>query len=306
MKESGIAKQIRIVNLLLTILAVLLIAKILYDDFSNIYNSKQIAAEPLGAGMGAVEPSANLEEDVTPSVDLSRGFNFSPIAEDELMGAFQIDHTVENRYYSVGETWWDESKVEFHNGIVELNLACSEDAAKDGWHGAQVKALCETGYGLYEVEMKPYVRTPGVVTAFFLYNYACQDEIDIEFNSRNPHRVELNYFAKGVNSGQVGGPVAIDLDFDAFADFHTYGFYYGPNIIVWYIDGIEVYRTDCSETPENVDSKFTAMVNLWAGGNKYTEWLGETVVPEDDSEITAYIKSISYKPTESMDAVQKT
>lgn len=292
MRESNATPRgVKIANVLCAIFGAVLVVILLYQDLSREFRPTVDDAP----GNFVV-----LEENPVPLAappNLSQGFALSQLQQDDLLTTFQIDHTYDSRAV-VGNTIWDNTNVDFQNGIMELNLERSDDPTRDIWHGTQVRALSETGYGLYEVEMKPYVSTPGVVTAFFLYNFSSLDEIDIEFNSQHPNRVELNYFAKGLDLGTVQGqPVIIDLEYDAFADFHTYGFYYGSDIIIWYIDGEEVYRTDCSQTPEDVDSQFYAMVSLWAGGDEYVDWLGQTTEPRDGSGISAYVRAVRYDPS---------
>ncbi|MFV0485505.1 MAG: family 16 glycosylhydrolase [Candidatus Saccharimonadales bacterium] len=300
MKASSIKpRRVVIANFVVAVAVILLIAKIMYDDLlassgnTNVGSNHHITAN---------EPRADSEK---ARVDLAQGFEFRPIEKNEILDYFYIDDSTHRTSFNLGNTNWDQNNVEFSNGIMVLSLDRNNDSSRPGWHGSQVVALSETSYGLYEVEMKPYVSTPGVVTAFFLYNHTSHDEIDIEFNSRNPQQVELNYFAKGVNAGSIKGLITVELEFDAFAEYHTYGFYYGVDLIIWYIDGKEVYRTDCSETPESVDSKFTAILSLWAGGNEYVEWLGQTVEPEDNTGISAYIRSVRYIPEKSIGIVPK-
>ena len=299
--SKNVPVRVRVMSVFVGVVTVVFFTIALYDDIKLHFFSEDVAADV--ETIIIPETQVPLASGPVPLYDLSQGYRIEGMTQSELTDFFRIDHTIGNHVAFCGNTIWDESNVSFEKGEMELSLNPNQSAGENYWLGAQVSALSGTSYGLYEAEIKPYAKTPGVVTAFFLYSFSTLDEIDIEFNSRNPYQVEFNYFAKGIDLGTTAGLVTIDLDFDAYADYHTYGFYYGPDIVVWYIDGEEAYRTDYSRTPETVNSKLIAMMSIWAGGDKYVDWLGQTVVPVDGTTISAYFRAVRYTPVDSMNIV---
>jgi beta-glucanase (GH16 family) len=131
------------------------------------------------------------------------------------------------------------------------------------------------------------------VANFGLYSNS-GDEIDIEFNGRNPNEVELNYWAKGVNSH---GKIA-QLDFDASADFHTYAFLWKPDSLTWYADGKIIWQTVYQETGQPLTEPMPMLMNYWAGTEKLNGWIGY-LSPDDYAtygEVKTAFDWISFTP----------
>lgn len=151
---------------------------------------------------------------------------------------------------------WNPGNVSFSNGIMSLKI----DQDQKGYTGGEFRTKEYFGYGMYQVNMKP-IKNPGVVSSFFTYTGPSDgtkwDEIDIEFLGYDTTRVQFNYFANGVGNHEY----VYNLGFDASEGFHTYGFYWAPDRITWYVDGNPVYSAseDIPDTPGKI------MVNAWPG-----------------------------------------
>gem|GEM_PF-1492328 len=140
--------------------------------------------------------------------------------------------------------------------------------SSSGYTSAELGSNKLYGYGLYEVMMKP-AKVPGICSSFFTYN-SVEDEIDIEFLGNDTTRVEFtlhtggNYnFAHKVHS----------LGFDASLDFHKYAILYLPERIVWYVDGVDVYKYEFTDTKNRLKNELTyIMMNSWIG-NPQLSWI---------------------------------
>ena len=132
--------------------------------------------------------------------------------------------------------------------------------------------------------MKP-AKCVGTVSSFFTYTRNPQwDEIDIEFLGKDTTKVQFNYYTNGVG----GHEKLYDLGFDASEDFHEYGFYWQKDSIIWYVDGVAVYKAT-TNIPQYAGQ---IMMNLW-NGIGVDKWLGafdDTKLP-----VTAQYKWIGYK-----------
>ncbi len=232
----------------------------------------------------------------------AKGYSFKLNGDEEaFLDAFFVNETTSAGNYAIGVTGWSRENVSFGEDGMRLGLERS-DSPTEYWYGSEVSAKFETGYGYYEAEMMPYGAGTGVVTSFFIYNHANVDEIDVEFNSSKPNIVDLCYHAKGVSSG---GPDSlafeIDLGFDSSKEFHRYGFFYGPDMIVWYVDGEEIFRTYYTQTPDKVTSACSVIFSIWAGGERFENWLGESVEPVG-ADMAAYVRRVWHVPLSEMRA----
>lgn len=124
-------------------------------------------------------------------------------------------------------------------------------------------------HGRFEIEMRA-ARGSGLVTGFFLHRSAPRQEIDVEITGNEPCRMLLNvYFNPGsegtdLEYGYRGSPCAIDLGFDASANFHRYAIEWFPDRIRWFVDDILVHdRGSWNPTPVP-HLPMTLHANLWS------------------------------------------
>jgi len=102
-------------------------------------------------------------------------------------------------------------------------------------------------YGYVEAEIRA-AAGPGLITGFFLHRDRPRQEIDIELVGDDPTRMLVNvYFNPGdagssMAYGYRGSPCRIDLGFDATHDFHHYAIEWGPQGVVWRVDGRVIHR----------------------------------------------------------------
>ena len=195
---------------------------------------------------------------------------------------------------------WKSHNVHYEDGIMRLGI--TEEKASAWIDGAEVEYNYTAGeartqnyyhYGDYEVSMKPSANA-GTASTFFVctgpYDLKdgvpnAHDEIDIEFLGDNgmgkdTTKVQFNFFVDGVG----GNEYIHDLGFDASEGFHTYGFRWTANAIVWFVDGEPVYMvtTDTSvKEGKNVriveklpSTAGRILTNYWCGNERAWGWMG--------------------------------
>lgn len=162
-------------------------------------------------------------------------------------------------------TWRANNATFTNDGKLRLALTSS---SYNKFDCAEYRSNFKTGYGLYEVSMKP-AKNVGIVSSFFTYTGPSDgtpwDEIDIEFLGKDTTKVQFNYYTNGVG----GNEKVIDLGFDASQGYHTYAFDWQPDSITWYVDGVAKHRAtkNIPKTPGKI------MMNIW-NGTGVDSWLG--------------------------------
>lgn len=132
------------------------------------------------------------------------------------------------------------------------------DLEKGGHRPYRSGAFASAGeftHGRFEATIRP-ASGAGIVTGFFLHRASPRQEIDIEFVGLHPTRMLTNvYFNPGdegtaFSYGYRGAPCWVELEFDASAEFHTYGIDWRPGCISWLVDGSVVHqRASWDPTP---------------------------------------------------------
>ena len=151
--------------------------------------------------------------------------------------------------------------------------------------GAELASINAYGYGYYSTFMKPS-KCSGVISSFFTYtHYPSWHEIDIEFLGYDTTIVQFNHYT----NGKGGHEYFYNLGFDASLDYHEYGFNWTENEIIYYVDGVAVYRT-ITEIPYH---QSRIMMNIWNVHDDKKEWAGKF----DDSKlpINSSYKWIGYQ-----------
>ena len=178
---------------------------------------------------------------------------------------------------------WSKDDGIYTDDSLKLTMTKSGDTL----YGGEAKSVEHFGYGDFEVSMKPS-NTYGSASTFFLYTGPTDDpdgdgtgnphdEVDIEFLGKDTTKVQFNYF---VNS-QGGHEYWHELGFDASKEFHTYGFRWAEDYIVWFVDGKPVYKVTKSaknplpSTPSNI------IMNYWSGAGDIEGWMGKYAGPTE-------------------------
>ena len=144
-------------------------------------------------------------------------------------------------------------------GKWESGLLCSVDTAGKGF--AQQ-------YGYFEMKAK-FPKGPGTWPAFWLLalrrlidkqNMGFEVDI-IEQYGREPdiHHAVLHWWYPDKKHKGVGDQFVVD---EMYKDFHTYGFMWDEEQMIWYFDGVELWRFP---TPEESKTPHYVLVNLALG-----------------------------------------
>ena len=179
--------------------------------------------------------------------------------------------------------WYSATNVIVGNGIVRLRA----DNQPEFQHGRVIpytSGMLSTGggpdgspprftaqYGYFEAR----VRVPsgrGLWPAFWMLTPAQRPpEIDImEVLSKDPTRVHLHYhYVDGAGIVQDYGAAWEDGDFSA--GWHTFGVEWRPDVIIWYVDGVERNRFEGNDVAHE---PLYMILNLQVGGKD--SWSGPT------------------------------
>ncbi|MEV5895807.1 RICIN domain-containing protein [Nonomuraea fuscirosea] len=144
-------------------------------------------------------------------------------------------------------------------------------------------------YGRFEARMK-LPRGQGIWPAFWMLGndigsvgWPNSGEIDIMENiGREPSTVHGTLHGPGYSGGGgIGAGYSIG---GAFADaFHTFAVDWSPNLIIWYVDGVEYQRRTPSDLGGNrwvFDHPFFMIMNVAVGGNWPGYPDGSTTFPQ--------------------------
>ena len=176
---------------------------------------------------------------------------------------------------------FSSANVTFSNGSLNLSLT----KTNSGYAGGEFRSNEVYGYGFYSTLMKP-AKCSGVISSFFTYiGWPSWHEIDIEFLGNNTNIVQFNHYTNGVG----GHEYYYELGFDASLEYHEYGFSWNKNTLVYYVDGVAVYKTTASIP--SVSGRI--MMNIWNVHDSYKGWAGKF----DDSKlpVTSSYKWIGYQ-----------
>ena len=191
--------------------------------------------------------------------------------------------------YSNGDMFnctWRKSSASVKDGVMSMSV--SKEGS--GYAGAEYRSKSKYSYGFYSVCMKP-AKCSGVVSSFFTYtNKPVWDEIDIEFLGKDTSVVQFNFYTNGKGNSEF----VFNLGFDASLDFHEYAFDWSPKGIVWYVDGVAVYRAEATAQKALPSHSMQIMMNVW-NGIGVDDWLGaldNTALPAK-----AQYKWFAYAPT---------
>ena len=109
----------------------------------------------------------------------------------------------------------------------------------------------------------------------------------MEILGKDTSKVQFNYFT----DGQGNHEYLYDLGFDASEDFHTYGFEWHKDRIVWLVDGKEAYTADANIPV----TEGKIMMNAWCGTG-VDSWLN--AFTDENVPLTAEYEWVRFTPTD--------
>ena len=210
-----------------------------------------------------------------------------------------------NGYYGWGnyeKEYYTEENVTVSDGSLKIT-AKKESKGGCSYTSGRIRTVTDNGeklftakYGKFEARIK-LPEGQGLWPAFWMMpadsvygSWPLSGEIDImEARGRVLDQVSgtIHYGESGSNHRSSSGKYTFDEEND-ITGYHVYGVEWNENTIIWYVDGVEYYRTsnwytmtddgEISNYPAPFDQEFYLILNLAVGGN-YDNYL----VPEDSA-----------------------
>ncbi len=143
---------------------------------------------------------------------------------------------------------WSPQQLSFADGRLTITLEADRaDATGRSCVSGEYRSVDTYGHGTFSTRMVAS-RTPGTITAFFLYTGPHEgtrhDEIDMEIKGDDPTKLAINYWSDGIEQ-----PTVVDLGFDASAGWHDYAFRWTPAALQWFVDGRLVHEETGTRGP---------------------------------------------------------
>lgn len=179
---------------------------------------------------------------------------------------------------------WSPDNVVFHDdGTFDLILRESPEGAQRPYTSGEVASVETATYGKWEWQVQIPEMVSGSVFGMFLYQADHRSrrlEYDIEFVGDDTRSLEINIHMQdeaGHKHFMIGGPITVDLPFDAAQGMHSYEIEVLENQVVFRVDGEEIGRYGPEDMPQGVwrTGEMRAYTDLWAvnpGGQEY--WAG--------------------------------
>lgn len=180
-----------------------------------------------------------------------------------------------------------------------------EDFNDYRYYGAEIFSNELFKYGKFEAKMK-MAYAPGCISSMFIYyndSYKgggkVWNEIDIEVIGKEPNGFQSNIIT-GSKERQITTENIHKLSAPISNDFHIYTIEWTPTYVAWFVDGIQIRRTDATN---DTKAQVAALVesqslrfNIWS--SKSVAWVG-ALSPKNlpISQEIDYIKVYDYDET---------
>lgn len=179
---------------------------------------------------------------------------------------------------------WKPENVVFHDdGSFDLILKESPEGIYRPYTSGEVATKDTASSGLWEWNVQIPQMVSGSVFGMFLFQADASTrriEYDLEFVGNDTNSIEINIHMQddtGRMHRLIGGPITVDLPFDAAQGMHSYQIEVLENEVVFRADGQEIGRFGPEDMPQGVwrTGEMRAYTDLWAvspGGQEY--WAG--------------------------------
>ncbi len=182
---------------------------------------------------------------------------------------------------------WNKENVIFKDSLLHLYITPNkENVGGTAYFGAQCRTSNLFSYGDYGVSLKN-LNVPSTKTSFFTYigndDNLAREGIEIIFSGSDPNSIVFNYYLKGNGEHKY----TYNLNFDSSKEFHTYGFRWNKDNIIYFVDEKPVYITN--KSPFN---KARIYLNNYTESNSIIGWIDK---PSEEIKNDALVKWVSYK-----------
>lgn len=189
-------------------------------------------------------------------------------------------------------TAWDAGMVRRTGEGVELRLEAAGTGADRPMKGGEIQSHTAARTGTWRWRAKVPEMVEGAVFGMFLYKADQKNhpwrEYDIEFVGEDTTKLQLNIFFESEDGGSPvtlgqgkGGPVTVDLGFDAAEGFHDYAITVGEQSAEFFVDGRSVGAFGPEDMPGETwnPGPLRAFADLWAASPNMADWAGEWTDP---------------------------
>lgn len=183
---------------------------------------------------------------------------------------------------------WNKENVIFkENNAIALQITDNiNNYGGTPYYGGEYRSKDLYSYGDYAISMKTVDET-GVRSGFFTHignnDNVAKEGIEILFNGYDTTSVTFNYYIKGNGEHKY----SYYLGFDSSLEYHTYGFRWNKDNIIYFVDSKPVYMVDKSPT-----SKARIHMHYYCENNATVGWLERP--SETASDETINIEWVSY------------
>ena len=164
---------------------------------------------------------------------------------------------------------WNARNLAVQDGRLMLSVT-AQPSAGQRYSCAEYRTHRPYGHGSYSVNLKA-VRADGVMTTVSHYTGPPfgdrWSEITFGIAGKDTTKLEIGYVVDGFGRRDT----VIDLGFDAAKDFHTYGFEWTAEGIVWTVDGRPVHTVKGG--PDDLPQRPGRLYLQFWNGSGATPWL---------------------------------
>jgi beta-glucanase (GH16 family) len=191
---------------------------------------------------------------------------------------------------------------------VDLILGAAPKGAPWPFLGGEVQSLATAATGTWGWTAQAPRMVGGAVFGMFTFQADWRHdpwlEFDFEFVGADTTRVRLNIHMETDGGRRVsledahGGPVVVELGFDAARGLHDYEILVSAEAARFRVDGATVGRFGAEDMPGGVwrAGLMRALANLWCVEPALETWAGRWRCPRRS--LTAHVAALSYYPTE--------
>jgi hypothetical protein len=213
---------------------------------------------------------------------------FSPAIELVQLGDATSETTWLVSDWNAGQSsimqWSPDNVRVAEDGSIEFILSASPDGAARPYQGGEIQSSANASTGTWSWLSQAPEMVDGAVYGMFLYKSNWQKdpvlEFDFEFVGASTTTLEINIHmqdAAGKYITLAGGPLVIDLGFDAAKGQHLYEIELTGTSAIFRIDGVVVADLNASHMPGNTwyTGNVKGFVDLWAVAPAQEQWAGK-------------------------------
>lgn len=181
-------------------------------------------------------------------------------------------------------TQWSPDNVRVAaDGSVEFVLSASPDGSARPYQGGEIQSSARAETGTWSWQTQAPEMVDGAVYGLFLYKADWQNdpvlEFDFEFVGAGTTEVEINIHMQDAAGHYIrldGGPLVVDLGFDAAAGVHLYEIELTGTSAIFRVDGVQVAELNASHMPGDTwyTGEVKSFVDLWAVAPGQEQWAG--------------------------------